>query len=157
MFATLSLCTKANKPKKEHYFIDYTTDSSPIYEQWLTEEENLRNADFVCRECPDAELIASVVEAEAGNQGYLGMRYVADVILNRIESEEFPNDAEAVIYQKGQFATAYNLGNPTEEIIEIVNQEYESRTNNEILFFRTEKYHSGRTDCFQHGEHYFSK
>jgi N-acetylmuramoyl-L-alanine amidase len=51
-------------------------------------------------------LIQQVAIAEAGNQGIGGMSFVIQTVLNRVESEQFPNDVESVIYQKGQFETA---------------------------------------------------
>ena len=54
---------------------------------------------------PEAtEILAKCVESEAGNQGLMGKRFVVDVILNRIDSEIFPDDALAVISQRGQFS-----------------------------------------------------
>ena len=35
------------------------------------------------------ELLALCVEAEAGNQGLIGKKYVCDVILNRVDDEDF--------------------------------------------------------------------
>ena len=57
-------------------------------------------------EYTDAQLLLKVAQAEAGNQGYYGMWMVMSVVLNRVESEEFPNTIEEVIYQPNQFATA---------------------------------------------------
>ena len=45
-------------------------------------------------------LIAQLVQAEAGNQDLKGKRLVADVVLNRVDSEKFPNTIEEVIFQK---------------------------------------------------------
>ena len=50
------------------------------------------------------EMLAKCVQAEAGNQGLLGKRLVVDVILNRVDSDRFPNTIEGVITQSGQFA-----------------------------------------------------
>lgn len=54
----------------------------------------------------DAQLLMKVAQAEAGNQGQVGQWLVMCVVLNRVESENFPNTVEEVIYQDGQFATA---------------------------------------------------
>ena len=59
-------------------------------------------------------LLAQCVEAEAGYyQGHeTSQQYITQVILNRVESSEFPNSIEEVIYQKvndtPQFSVAYN-------------------------------------------------
>ena len=45
------------------------------------------------------------VFAEAGNQGYIGMRKVEAVIINRTDSELFPDTIEGVCKQKYQFSS----------------------------------------------------
>lgn len=45
-------------------------------------------------------MLAQLVQAEAGNQDLTGKRLVADVVLNRVESEQFPNTIREVIFQK---------------------------------------------------------
>lgn len=65
------------------------------------------------RQCPksieisyeDAQELMQIAWCEAGNQGIDGQKYVMSVVLNRVESEEFPNTIHEVIYQEGQFAT----------------------------------------------------
>lgn len=106
----------------------------------------------------DKTLIAKTVHAEAGNQDFEGRRLVASVILNRVESESFPNTVEEVLSQSGQFSTYRLLGStePTIHDVLAVQMEIGERTNNEVLYFRTERYGTG-TPCFQHGDHYFSK
>lgn len=37
------------------------------------------------------ELFAECVEAEAGTEGFTGKQYVVDVILNRVDSDKYPN------------------------------------------------------------------
>ena len=49
------------------------------------------------------EYLACLVEAEAGNQDELGKRLVVDVVLNRLDSNEFPDNIYDVINQKNQF------------------------------------------------------
>lgn len=101
------------------------------------------------------------VQAEAGDQGYLGKCYVVDVILNRIDSDDFPNTITEVINQKNQFAVVANNSINTvtvdEETKRAVQDELKCRTNTEILFFRTKHYHKFGTPLFQHKDHYFSK
>lgn len=50
-------------------------------------------------------LLAALVQAEAGNQGYDGMLAVASVVMNRVLSPQFrtANTITEVIYQKNQF------------------------------------------------------
>lgn len=52
----------------------------------------------------DALLLARLIEAEAGNQPYNGRVAVANVVLNRVGCERWPDTVKGVIYQKNQFA-----------------------------------------------------
>lgn len=51
----------------------------------------------------DAELLASIIFCEAGNQSFEGQVAVGAVVLNRMHSDQFPDSMEEVIYQPGQF------------------------------------------------------
>lgn len=59
---------------------------------------------FSANEQNNKYLLYSLVQAEAGNQDLDGCRLVADVVLNRIDSDSFPNELEDVIYAPGQFS-----------------------------------------------------
>ena len=47
--------------------------------------------------------MAAIAVLEAAGEGRLGMAAVLDVVRNRVRDDRFPNDACAVIRQKGQF------------------------------------------------------
>lgn len=51
----------------------------------------------------DAQMLMRIAEAEAGNQGVEGMKLVMIVVLNRVNSESFPDTIEGVIFQPHQF------------------------------------------------------
>lgn len=51
----------------------------------------------------DLDLMAAIIECEAGGESYEGKIGVGAVILNRMRSSEFPNTLSEVIYQSGQF------------------------------------------------------
>ena len=53
----------------------------------------------------EAQLLMRIAEAEAGNQGEEGMWLVMSVVLNRVNSSEFPNSICEVIYQPHQFSS----------------------------------------------------
>lgn len=57
-------------------------------------------------------LLAQCVEAEAGINNTDSQKYVAQVILNRVNSDSFPDSIEEVIFEKNgdipQFSVAYN-------------------------------------------------
>ena len=106
------------------------------------------------------EYLACLVEAEAGNQDELGKRLVVDVVLNRIDSDEFPDNIYDVINQKNQFESVLNGKinevSPSDNTYEIVRSEFEDRLNYDVLFFRTGKYHEFGTKLFKQQDHYFN-
>ena len=125
------------------------------YTEGLTEEEIEEEIRF-----GEMELIAQLVMAEAGNQDLTGKRYVADVVLNRVDSDDFPNTVEEVIFQENQFSVIENGAfdeagwTITEECYEAVKLEYEERLNYDILYFSRgpSKYASNH---FKHQDHWF--
>lgn len=99
------------------------TTSSEEYT--LTDEE----FDYLCR----------CVEAEAGDQPYKGKCYVVDCILNRVDSNDFPNDVISVINQRKQFEVVSNgriwKVEVTEETRQAVREELKNRKDYEMLYF----------------------
>lgn len=120
--------------------------SEPAYS--LTEEE--------------IELIALVTMAEAEGESEYGKRLVIDTILNRVDHEwsYWPDSVSEVIYQKGQFSSMWNgrvdRCYVMEEIVQLVREELENRTNYDVVFFMMGGYSSYGTPEFKEGVHYFS-
>ena len=56
----------------------------------------------------EEELLARIVHAESKGEPYLGQVCVAAVILNRVNSPDFPNSLSGVIYQPGAFEPVSN-------------------------------------------------
>ncbi len=54
----------------------------------------------------DLKLLACLVQAEAGSQTFEGKLAVANIVLNRVKSGDFPDSIENVIYSPGQFTVA---------------------------------------------------
>ena len=52
----------------------------------------------------EIELLAKVIMAEAGGESYDGMLAVGTVVMNRVESPDFPDTVKGVLKQKNQFA-----------------------------------------------------
>lgn len=113
---------------------------------------------------PEMAMIAQLVQAEAGNQDLHGKRLVADVVLNRVDSEKFPNTIEEVIFQKNpaQFGVTADgafekaKSEISEECFEAVWMEWErdTRLDKEVLYFNT--VHENGKNQFKHGDHWFS-
>ena len=106
------------------------------------------------------EMLAICVEAEAGNQDLYGKRLVVDVILNRVDSERFPDDIVSVITQKYHFSTYWNgemdkITEPSEETFDAVKMELKERTDDKILFFSADDYSEYCTPAYKYGDHYF--
>lgn len=109
----------------------------------------------------EIELMATIVMAEAEAEPEEGQRLVIDVILNRVDSPNFPDTVSEVIFQPNQFSPINNgrfercYAKP--ELIQLVIEEIYDRTNDEVIFFRTERYSDYGTPMFQVCCHYFSK
>lgn len=108
----------------------------------------------------DIELIALVTMAEAEGECEEGKRLVIDTILNRVDSEHFPNTIYEVIYQPSQFTSMWNgradRCEVHEDICQLVRYELESRTNYDVMFFTAGNYSDYGVPIFQVGNHYFS-
>lgn len=109
----------------------------------------------------ELEMLAQLVEAEAGNQPFEGKCLVVDVILNRVESPDFPDSIEEVIFQKGQFSVitngAYDKAgwNMQESDYAAVLCEMELHQNKDVLYFNNCSSVSGAGNKFKVGGHWF--
>ena len=56
----------------------------------------------------DYQTLLKIVQAEAGNCDRTGRILVANVILNRVESDTFPDTVHSVVYQRHQFSPVGN-------------------------------------------------
>lgn len=122
----------------------------------LETDEKLSDEKF----CYDLELLALCIEAEAGNQDLKGKRLVCDVILNRVDSDRFPDTIEGVITEKYHFSTYWNgafdrIKEPSESTFEAIRLELDERLDNKILFFTAQGYSKYCVPAYKHGTHYF--
>lgn len=127
------------------YVVSVNTLEAPLFYPY-TEEE--------------VTMIAAIIQCEAGNQSDDGQRYVADSILNRVDSPWFPNTVLEVINQPGQYSTRKKAAklakNGNIQLRCYGNAIYEltARTNREIIYFGR-SYGSGEP-LFREGDHCFS-
>lgn len=140
--------------------VDVESPSRVYFEDWA-----LTDVKPEVEELPltrkDIELIALCVMAEAEGESELGKRLVIDTILNRMDSNRFPDTVRGVIYQPHQFSGMYGSRIKKcyvkEDICELVEEELRCRTNSEVVYFRTGHYHKRfGTPVLREGNHYFS-
>lgn len=110
----------------------------------------------------ELELLAAVVEAEAGNQDMIGKRLVVDVVLNRVDSPLFPDTITEVLEQPGQFTTMWN-GAVEDAGYHMQQDDYDAvmmevtgkRLDYDIYFFTAGEYNASCKPAYIHGDHYF--
>ena len=56
----------------------------------------------------DVELLAALIQCEAGGEPYVGQVAVGNVVMNRVEAAEHPGSISDVIYAAGQFSPVRN-------------------------------------------------
>lgn len=144
--------------QKENFSVNWKAGSSSvIYQTHEMTEEEIREEEYY----DSLELMAICVEAEAGNQGLIGKRMVADVILNRVDDPDFPDTITGVITQKNQFSSYWDGGmdrarEPSEETIRAVQMELKERGWPELIYFTAGSWPNYGTPWKQVGDHYFS-
>ena len=119
----------------------------------------------------DYNTLLRIVQAESGGCDITGKILVAKVILNRVESDEFPDSIHGVVYQKSQFSPvidgsinrckvsdetrravdrALNGEDPSEGALYFMNRSKSAPKN--VQWFDTKLNY-----LFKHGEHEFFK
>ena len=108
----------------------------------------------------DLELVALVCVAEAEGESEYGKRLVIDTILNRAESEYFPNSIYGVVYDNSQYSCVWDgrldRVKYDEYIANLVLEEMNNRTNSDVIYFKTKGYFGFGTPLLKEGNHYFS-
>lgn len=129
--------------------------------------------DVVTLSLEDYENLLRIVEAEAGGEDEIGKILVANVILNRVECDSFPNTVSEVIFQQSngvyQFSPVGNGRFDTVRVsdatIQAVNKALEGEDYSQgALYFAARKYADSScmqwfdqslTFLFEHGGHEF--
>lgn len=131
--------------------------------------ETMDNAIILSPE--DYQILLKIVEAEAGICDEKGKILVANVILNRMESDEFPDSVKEVVYQPSQFSPvangSINTCKVSSETIKSVDRALKGEDYSQgALFFMNRsaskggavRWFDGRlTYLFRHGSHEFFK
>jgi N-acetylmuramoyl-L-alanine amidase len=122
----------------------------------------------------EIDLISRLVNAEAGGEPYLGKVAVANVVLNRVKSKDFPNTVHGVIYEMygsnktiPAFSPVANgsINNPASEdskkaVLEAINGN--ENTGGALFFYNPDKVSSNNwirslAISFRIGNHVFCK
>ncbi len=108
----------------------------------------------------EIRLLALLTMAEAEGESEEGQRLVIDTVLNRVDDARFPDDIRSVICQPNQYTSLDSERMAEcfvqEELVALVRDELEDRTDHDVIFFRTKRYSKYGTPLFQVGNHYFS-
>jgi N-acetylmuramoyl-L-alanine amidase len=88
----------------------------------------------------DLYWLSRIIHAEAKGESAEGRIAVGNVILNRMESDEFPDTVKGVIFQKNQFSPVSNgsiYNEPTEETLKLAQRvlDGERVVPADVLFF----------------------
>lgn len=154
--AALLLCPEMDVLAAEYQLVELGEYGRP----WLVDDTQEQIDEEI--ELGEMELLAQLVHAEAGNQSLYGKRLVADVVLNRVRSDEFPNTVHEVIFQPGQFSVVNNGAwekaayNMEETDYTAVSYEWDNLTNTEVLYFNNSSNVSGGGKPFKVGDHWFN-
>lgn len=166
MVATAIVC-KTTEPVQEMQIEELNTGPVPVevevkevevVEQASTEETvNYR----ILLNKEEKDLLCRTVYCESGNQSIETQEMVALTILNRLESDKFPDTLHDVIYQENQYEVTtwngfenYGWTEQVEQAVE--NVLIENKYPSDMYYFRNGYYHSFGVSYMQSGNLYFS-
>lgn len=171
IFATSSMNVKLNDEEfriVKHVHVVKAMTNNTIFEETIVKQQEIERKKAEQEKAKrserkhkaDFELISLVVMAEAEGEPEEGKRLVIDSILNRVDSDIFPNTVREVIYQPYQFTSMTNgrvdRCYVKKDIYNLVVEEYKNRYNSEVIFFRTNHYSEYGNPMFKVCCHYFS-
>lgn len=108
----------------------------------------------------EIELIALLTMAEAEDECEYGKRLVIDTVLNRVDSANFPDTVEDVIFEPYQFPSMTNgrayRCEINSDICEMVKEESKERACSECVYFNSGGYPTWGKPLFRVQNHYFS-
>lgn len=91
---------------------------------------------------PNVYLLARIINAESTGEPLPGMVAVGDVVLNRVESSQFPDTIKEVVYQPGQFSPVKNGSinkEPNERAIKAAKLALRAGGSNALYFYNPAK------------------
>lgn len=135
----------------------------------------VEQGDYRFLEEDELDVLRRIVEAEAGNEDEDGRLLVANVVLNRVDSDSFPDTVTEVVFQRSKGVTQFSpvasgrihTVEVSEETIEAVDRALAGEDISQgALYFAARRYASSRkmrwfdeklTFLFRHGGHEFYK
>ena len=100
-------------------------------------------------------MLARVVMSEGCNVPYEGKRAICECVLNRVESDEYPDTIADVINQPNQFWTGNN-GEPNPECYQAVTDSISARMFPEDMYWFQKGKPSYGYECYYDGYHHYS-
>lgn len=167
-FGTFNVSAAEQAPTELVIFPDFT-----IQEEVLTEEENVETEilteNYLTLDEQEYEVLLKIVEAEAGCEDETGRMLVANVILNRVNSDRFPDTVSDVVYQRvrgnAQFSPVangrINSVNVSDATIAAVDRVLSGEDESQGAFFFRAVYCKSKwfdrklTRVVEHGRHIF--
>lgn len=109
----------------------------------------------------EEQLLARLLEAEAGTEGLHGKRLVADVVMNRVRSDIFPDSIYDVIHQRLQFSVIsdgrFNRVKVTEESLKAARIELRGiQIDSGILYFNSGPSCANGRSPWKYKNHWFA-
>ena len=112
----------------------------------------------------EGELLRTILALEAQDEPFEGKKAVVEVILNRVQSPEWPDTVYGVLSQKGQFATwkyrndPYNTPGESEDdaIAEVLAETRTVLPDTRYVFFCTTR-RGWMHDCIRIAGHWFGR
>ncbi|WP_078427777.1 cell wall hydrolase [Alkalihalobacterium alkalinitrilicum] len=105
LLTTLLLLTGAEVPEEQ---LPKLHEERLVYTIEKESEEVKVHAVRASLTVEEKELLERLVTAEAQNEPFEGKVAVAEVVLNRMENEQFPDELEDVVFQENQFCPVEN-------------------------------------------------
>ena len=133
-------------------------------EKRIEQDERCGMARSVDLDSEDEDLLAKIAMAEAGCEDVEGKALVILTVMNRVESDEFPDTVSEVLYQEGQFSPVgdgFDMVEPDNECYEALQlvQAEQWDESQGALYFESEgksSWHRNNLQfLFQHGNHCF--
>lgn len=146
-----------------------------VSEQRVVSYSVVEQGDYRFLEEDELEVLQRIVEAEAGNEDEEGKLLVANVVLNRVDSDSFPGTVTEVVFQQSKGVTQFSpvasgriySVEVSEETIAAVERALAGEDISQgALYFAARKYASSKkmrwfdeklTFLFRHGGHEFYK